>query len=275
MGLLRIDETRCKRDGICARECPAGIIRLSDGGKGYPELVTDGESMCIVCGHCVAVCPHGAVSHEHVGIEDSPELKKDLEISEGQAVQFLRSRRSIRLYEERPVEREKIRRLIEVARYAPTGANMQPVEWLVIDEKRKVRELAIGTMEWFRRLMKDDLAAAADPHLRRLVDRWDEGYDSVLRGAPTVVIASAPEEAMSGLVDLTLALSYLDLYAPTIGLGTCWAGLLHGALLFSVKLREAAGLPEHHTHHYSMMVGYPKVEYYRVPERREPKITFV
>jgi nitroreductase len=41
-----------------------------------------------------------------------------------------------------------------------------------------------------------------------------------------LVVASAPKEATNGMVDVTLALSYLDLLAPTMGLGTCWAGLL-------------------------------------------------
>ena len=59
-----------------------------------------------------------------------------------------------------------------------------------------------------------------------MVAGWDAGFDTVLRDAPVIVVASAPKEAMNGLGDVTLALSYLDLMAPTMGLGTCWAGLL-------------------------------------------------
>jgi hypothetical protein len=85
----------------------------------------------------------------------------------------------------------------------------------------------------------------------------------------------APKEAMNGLVDLTLALSYIDVLAQTMELGTCWAGLLEGALVNSAETRAAMGIPENFTHHYPLMLGYADVKYYRLPERRTPKITFV
>lgn len=78
---------------------------------------------------------------------------------------------------------------------------------------------------------------------------------------------------MFGLVDLTLALSYLDLLAPTMGLGTCWAGLLEGALLSSASLRDEVGIPKEHPYPYPMMLGYPAMKYHRLPERKQPKIT--
>ena len=57
MGLLIVDESKCKRDGICARDCPTAIIKLKDK-ESYPAIVPGGESFCLVCGHCIAVCPH-------------------------------------------------------------------------------------------------------------------------------------------------------------------------------------------------------------------------
>jgi nitroreductase len=96
----------------------------------------------------------------------------------------------------------------------------------------------------------------------------------VLRDAPVLIVASAPKEAMNGMVDLTLALSYLELLAPTMGLGTCWAGLLHGALLANPYVKAAVGIPKDHPHHYALMLGYPDVKYYRLPERQKPRITF-
>lgn len=271
MEYLIIDENKCKRDGICVRECPSAVIAIR-GDDGYPEITGEG---CIVCGHCVAVCPHGALSHERILVKDSPPIREDLIINEDQAVQFLRSRRSIRRYQERPVEKEKIRRLIEVARYAPTGGNLQAVEWLVLTDRSRLRNIAGMTVEWIRRVLTDPRAAQARPYLPAVVSSWEAGRDSVLRGAPVLILASAPKEAFNGLVDLTLALSYLDLLAPTMGLGTCWAGLLQGAMLSDAEIKAAVGIPTGHTHHYPMMLGYPEVKYYRLPERKPPKITFL
>ncbi len=107
-----------------------------------------------------------------------------------------------------------------------------------------------------------------------MIFAWDAGYDAVLRNAPALIVASAPREATNGLVDVTLALSYLDLAAPTLGLGTCWAGLLQGAILSDPSLKSAIGIPASHRYHYPMMIGFSKAKYFRLPERKQPKIRF-
>jgi nitroreductase/NAD-dependent dihydropyrimidine dehydrogenase PreA subunit len=274
MGLITIDESKCKQDGFCVRECPSAIIQLQDSDH-YPEISRSNEANCIICGHCVAVCPHGALSHKVIPIKQSPAISKKLKINEDQAVQFLRSRRSIRLYRDKPVEKEKIRRLIEIARYAPTGGNSQAIEWWVVTDKSRIKNIAGLVMDWLRRVIQDPKVIAVNPYLPRIVAGWDAGRDSVLRNAPVLITASAPKEAMNGLVDLTIALTYLELMALPMGLGTCWAGLLQGALLNVPAIKTAVGIPADHPHHYPMMLGYPDVKYFRLPERKSPKITVV
>jgi nitroreductase/ferredoxin len=273
MALLKIDESSCKKDELCVRECPAVIIHM--GASGFPEIIAGGEAACLGCGHCVAVCPYGALNHARIAIQSSPTIKDELRIDERQAAQFLRSRRSIRYFLDKPVEKEKIRRLIEVARYAPTGGNSQMVEWLVLSDKLQIGEIAGLVMDWLRQVVKNPQVVAASPYLPKIIAAWDAGSDSVLRSAPALVIAMAPPEAvMTGMVDLTLALSYLDLFAPAMGLGACWAGLLQGALVNLPAIKKAMGIPEDYPHHYPLMLGYPDVKFYRLPERKTPKITF-
>jgi nitroreductase/NAD-dependent dihydropyrimidine dehydrogenase PreA subunit len=274
MGLLSIDRSKCKKDGFCVRECPTAIIRLAKE-EGYPEIVPGGTAMCLECGHCMAICPHGAVSHERIPLEKSPLIQKELRINEAQAAQFMRSRRSIRHFLDKPVEKEKIRRLIEMARYAPTGGNSQMVEWLVLNDKSRIKEIAGLTVNWLREIVKNPQVVAASPYLSLAVMAWDAGFDAVLRDAPVLVVAMAPKEAMNGMVDLTIALSYLDLFAPAMDLGACWAGLLQGALVNIPSIKAVVGIPEAYPSHYPIMVGYPAVKFYQLPERRTPKITFV
>jgi len=273
MRLITIDKRRCKKDGICAGECPRAIIQIQEG-DGYPHISSEGENFCSMCGHCVAVCPHGALSHKYVPLKDCPPISKKLMLNEQQAVQFLRLRRSIRVYKDKPVEKQKIQRLIEIARYAPTGSNSQLVEWLVVSDKSRINKIASLTVDWFRQILKEYPQAIWVPYFQRIVASWEAGFDAVLRNAPALVVASTPKEAFNGMVDLTLALCYLDLVAPTFGLGTCWAGLLQRALLSSPSLKEALGVPSEHPYHYPMMIGYPKAKYYRLPERKSPKITY-
>ena len=274
MDLLTINQSKCKKDGVCVASCPMAIIKLQDG-DGYPEIIPVGDQVCISCGHCVAVCPHGALNHARVPVEGCPAIRKELMIGEDQAVQFLRSRRSIRAYKDTPVEKEKIERLIEIGRYAPTGSNTQLVEWLVFNDKAKIKTLAGTAVDWMRHVLNENQQSAPlFPYLPLVVAAWDAGFDAVLRNAPVLVVAMAPEEVGNGMVDLSLALCYLELAAPTLGVGTCWAGILYRALLNWPPLREALGIPERYPHYYPMMLGYPKFKYQLLPERRSPKITW-
>ena len=124
MSLITIDESKCKKDGICVEECPSCVIQQDEDSR-LPVLSKENENVCIRCGHCVAVCPHGAFEHECSPIADSPEIQKELILTFEQTEQLLRSRRSIRVFKSDPVEKEKIVKLIEMARYAPTGHNTE------------------------------------------------------------------------------------------------------------------------------------------------------
>jgi nitroreductase/NAD-dependent dihydropyrimidine dehydrogenase PreA subunit len=274
LSLLTIDKSKCKQDGLCAAECPMQIIRFEGQGS-YPEMIPNGEPMCVRCGHCVAVCPHGALDHAQVPQADCPPIDRALAVSEAQAVQFLRSRRSVRRFEDRPVEGDTLQRLIEIARYAPTSSNMQLVEWAVIHDRDRLHELSGQVIQWMRRIMEADPQCKAMPYLPMLVKAWDAGIDTVLRAAPCLVTAMAPPQDRNGMVNLTLGLSYLELAAPVYGLGTCWAGLLQGAMMSSPELKQLAGIPQDYPFHYPMMIGYSKTRYYRLPERKTPKIKWL
>ena len=271
MAFLTIDETKCKQDGICAAECPRRIITQKDG-KSFPQVAEADEAYCMTCGHCVAVCPHGALSVAAVDIKDCPEIKGDLALSWDQATQFLRSRRSIRVFKKKAVDRETLKQLIETARYAPTASNAQNLHWTVIEGRDKLEALSQQTINWMKRVIEDQPDSAAADYFRPVVARWATGYDGILRTARTLIVASAPKESNNGLVDLSIALAYLELAALPLGVGTCWAGFLRGAMLATPELVESMGLPEGHTWFYPMMIGYPKFMYHRLPERKAPVI---
>jgi ferredoxin len=111
---FEVDKEKCNRDGLCVEECPARIIRL-DAKQDIPVPEADFASYCIACGHCVAVCPTGAFRLNWIGPNQCPPVVKDLQLSREQAEQFLRSRRSIRTFKDKPVERAKLEKLLEIA----------------------------------------------------------------------------------------------------------------------------------------------------------------
>jgi nitroreductase/NAD-dependent dihydropyrimidine dehydrogenase PreA subunit len=272
MSLIKIDETKCKKDGICVQECPAAIIRQRDKDS-FPYMSSKAAQACLLCGHCVAVCPHGALTHEKIPLERCPPILKELTISQEQAVQFLRSRRSTRRYKNKPVEKETVQFLIDTARHAPTGSNSQLVAWTVFMEETKVKEIADLTIDWMRESIK---GASSDPmtsYLPMIIGAYDAGVNSITHGAPCLVFASTPDVYVNGMVDLSIALTYFELAAMSAGLGTCWLGLITRALRVYEPLKKAVGLPEGHAQNfYPMVLGYPKFKYYHLPERKPASI---
>lgn len=272
MSLITIDDTRCKKDGFCVQDCPAMILR-QDTKDAVPYLVEGGEKTCLVCGHCVAVCPHDALVHNAIPMENSPKIQKELAISQESAVQFLRSRRSVRRFKTKPVERETIESLISNARYAPTGGNTQLVNWTIHTDKDQLKIISDLTIEWMKEALKQN-AEALPPYFPRIVMAYDAGMNAITRDAPCLVIASTTSQYPGGQVDATIALTYFELLAASQGLGTLWLGLITRALGHSKPLQDAVGLPDGHTHFYAMILGYPTVRYHRVPERKPAKIFF-
>jgi len=272
MSLFTIDEKLCARDGICVAECPAFVIEMKTK-ESFPTVTDGGEVRCINCGHCVAVCPHGAISLVRMSVDLCPPINDELMLDENQMEQFLRSRRSIRTYKAQDVDAETLTRLIDIARYAPTGSNSQQVHWLIVPTRDKVVQLTALAVDWMRNAIQEKNPIAEAYQMAGIVRAWDNGIDIISRGAPALVIAHGPEAYPVMTIDSAIALSYLDLAAPSLGLGSCWAGFFMIAAGYWPPLAKALNLPDGHKSFGAMMVGYPKFRYQRLPTRNEAKVS--
>jgi nitroreductase/NAD-dependent dihydropyrimidine dehydrogenase PreA subunit len=267
-----VDAQKCRRDGICVAVCPLGI--LARGEDAPPEMIRGADGLCISCGHCVAACPYGACSLDTMPAESCPPVRPEWRLSPEQAEHFLRARRSIRVYKQTIVDQGRLERLIRIARYAPSGHNRQPVSWLVLSGPEAVRSIAGHTVDWMRSLCVARPEMAQRLLLDRVVAAWDTGRDLVCRGAPHLVVTHAPRVDVTAPGACTLALAYLELAAPSLGLGACWAGYVQLAALQWRPLQAALALPEGHQFCGGLMVGEPRYRYHRLPARCEPVITW-
>ncbi len=267
-----VDPARCKGDGICISECPTRIIEAGPDG-GPPRVPPESEEFCLACGHCVAVCAHGAASLSTMAAEQLPRLRPDWIFGREQVTHFLRARRSIRSYTGKPVARAVLTDFIDVARFAPSASNRQPVRWVVIYETSEVRRLAGLVVDWLRAG-----APAQPPDVRKRNERviafWDAGADVICRGAPHLVVACGLESLPVSATDCAVALAYLELAAPSFGLGTCWAGYFTAAAREWRPLKDALALPDGHSVCGAIMVGHPRYRYYRFPLRNEAQIAW-
>lgn len=255
MSLIVVDRDKCNQDGICAAVCPPQIIELR--GEGFPESTAGTDALCISCGHCVAVCPTGALSHARVPVEECVPIREELEPSPEVVEQFLKKRRSIRTFEDKPLPREILERLVDTARWAHSAVNTQPVRWTVVYDTSRVRHLAGLLAEWMR---KQGLV----PHY---VAAWDQGKDTMLRGAPHLVVAAASADYPWAQVDSVIALTYLELAARVHGVGTCWAGILTRAAASDPAVVECLEIEAGLKLCGAVMIGYPEYRYHRIPKR--------
>lgn len=271
MSLFTVDTAICKKDGLCAAVCPVRVVSINKQTQ-IPEPAANADDLCINCGHCVAVCPYGALSLSTMAAAQCRQIPKDWNLTPQQVGLLLKARRSIRAYKKEPVSRDTIEKIIDVARYAPSGINRQPVHWLVVYDMKKVSELAKLVIDWMRILISEKAAVAESLRMQNTVDAWDNGDDRILRKSPHVVITYALKDDITAMQAATIALTYLELAAVSFGVGTCWAGYLQMAINMCPAAMELLGINKKCSCFGAMMIGYPQYSYTRVPLRNPAAI---
>lgn len=187
-----------------------------------------------------------------------------MEVSEA-----IQKRVSTRRWEEKPVEKEKILRVLEAGRRAPSWGNVQPWRYVVVQDKTKIQELAksgsgqphissapvvivcCGVMEAFSRKMHRE-------SLKQLIDAgvmdWpDELLDNVVLGSDVFAPYRLGEQAMiiKASEQIMISVAFMTLEAVNQGLGCCWAGAISPR-----EAHEMLNLPANWFVHDFFLLGY-------------------
>lgn len=265
MGLITVNEEKCIKCGLCVEECPTTVIKMESTG---PVEVNGGS--CIACGHCVAVCPKDAMDNEKSPLAMQTEIGDMTKLNPEEAKNFLRSRRSIRTFKSKPVEREKLIQLVDVAHLAPTASNSQGISFLIIDDKNMIEKIVEECINWLEN------HPTWSNYLGSLIKEYRETkVDKILRDAPSLILSLANKDHYVGRESSIFSLTFLELYAPSLGLGSCWAGLLElCALSEDSPLNKLLHIPEEKKITGCVMVGYPKNKFKRFTERQPLSVSF-
>lgn len=152
----------------------------------------------------------------------------------------IKSRKSIRAYKDRDIESEKLERILEAGRLAPSAMNRQAWKFVVVTDPQT----------------REKLAAAAN------------GQMFVAR-APVVIVGCGldPAKVMSCgqhayTIDLSIAMSYMILEAHELGIGACWLGAFN-----EEQVKSILGIPDEVRVVTVVPMGYPAEN----PEKRSRK----
>lgn len=275
-----LDKTKCMKCGQCINTC-SGMV-LESGKDGYPEMKPFeryGWKGCWRCQHCLAVCPAGAISIFGKKPENSlppppPEMGEYME-------RLIVNRRSCRRFLDKNVDHKIISTMLTAMSAAPTGGNSCNVEYSVIDDKDRVREI------WNTAYAKMEADARKHIYTHSFSDfyygKMKESEKAVRKndllfcGAPHLFIAHercAGKWAEDSKVNCIIATTYFELLCNAHGLGTIIMSYPAEVLNeLAPAARAMLNIPKDHYTGLIVGFGYPEITYARgVQKDRTAKI---
>ncbi|MGC8832144.1 MAG: nitroreductase family protein [Thermoproteota archaeon] len=147
------------------------------------------------------------------------------------------SRRTIRRFAQKPIPMQVLKRVLNAARLAPSGGNVQPCEYVLVTEK-SLLDKVFRTLRWAMYI-----APQGTPK---------EGEKPV---AYIVVLVNTRRKAEGGEVDCAAAIENMILVAWEEGIGACWM-----ASIDREKLREILAIPDYCKVCFVVALGYKAEE---------------
>lgn len=259
--MIRICENTCVGCGRCAAICPLDRIVMREGKA---QVVSE----CMECGHCYSICPQQAIAMPDVQDDGCGSPVGEIPVSAASLLDLIRSRRSIRRFQNKPVSGELLAELLEAGRYTPTAGNAQDVRYVVIQQEAET----VKRMAWdgIRRILEETRSpehplAAYRETLQRIWDQHEApaGRDKLFFGAPVILLVLSAS-SMNGL----LAASTIELMARAEGLGALYCGFAQLGIAHSAQACEFLQIHPEQIR-CCLLLGHPDVRFLRVPARKK------
>ena len=176
-------------------------------------------------------------------------------------IEAIRNRRSVRIYEHKPIPREIINTIIEAGNQAPftSMTRSQPWRFVIVQDPKFKQKLFQTAFPFWKSTM--DGIEEKHPELYKvatcLYDAMDEPKDVIYYNAPVIIFVIGP--AAGGAVSCALACENMMIAAASFGLGSCYTGF-GGMVKGNHEVVEALELKESEQIYGPILLGYPKID---------------
>ena len=184
-----------------------------------------------------------------------------------EALEAIVTRRSTRNYRPDPVEEEKLEKILEAGRQAPSGGNNQTSHFFVI-RKRDVLDRLVGMVEraFARMEVTEDMYAS----MKHAVTAAKKGGYVFCYNAPVLIVVANRKGYGNNIADCACAIENMMVAANALDLGSCWINQLkwlneEAEILAYLR---SFGLKEEERVYGAVIVGYPATEN-GLPDRRK------
>ena len=180
-------------------------------------------------------------------------------------LEAIHNRRSIRQFEQRPVEAESLEEVLEAGRGAPSGSNSRSSHLIVIENQGILEELRELVKTQFSQMEADENTYVSIRNAVANSMKGDYCYDY---HAPVLIVTANQMGYGNAMADCSCVLSNMMLAAQALGAGSCWINQLRwldGNPAVRARMMEL-GLGENETICGALALGYPAHE----PGKRGP-----
>lgn len=255
---IEFDKDKCVKCGACAKDCITYSIDFDT--EGYPKTSEGGAERCISCQHCFAICPVGAIKFNGKNPEEADKVNYS---NPEDVISLIKSRRSIRQFEENELSQEELQKLKDMLQYIPTGCNYNSLYFSIVESKSIMDKIRNYTYDRVLKLISNKFTEKYAGKFIKYKQAIENGEDVIYRGAPHMIVVSSAIKAPCANVDPIIALSYFELYAQSLGIGTCWCGFAQTCFKLMPKLSSVVKIPDGYKPAYVMLFGKSKVKYNR------------
>lgn len=267
--MVTIDPVKCQQCGGCVKDCFIGALSWQE------KKIVYHEGACINCGHCLAICPNDAVQMPDYDRKDVKELGDFMhEIDGDTLLGFIQARRTIRKFQEKSVEQEKLLKILEAGRFTASGSNRQPNSYIVVqNDLPQLKEMMLEALVSYGEQV---LKTNADRLMKKYALLWkkmqqdyqQQGIDRLLFQAPTAIfiVSDVPRDA-------ALAAGNMELLVYAQGLGMLYSGFCTMAAR-QEKVKSFLQIPAGKEVEMCLVMGYPAVTYHRTVPRKALDVVF-